>query len=210
VHAFTHGLISWVVAESVPGLDRRDRALVLAGGLIPDLDALTIIGGSACYQEWHRLICHNVLFAGLCVVAAGIFSKKVTTALLVLVTIHLHFLCDVLGSAGPDGSIWPVPYWLPFLRGEEHYIRWSGQWQLASWPNYAITAGALVACAFLGLTKKRTFVETFSKRADAAVVEVLERRLGRVSPLLRGEPSPTAPAPPPPAPPPRPPDEPPT
>jgi hypothetical protein len=179
MHAFTHGLISWIVAESVPGLERRDRALILAAGLVPDLDALTIVGGAECYQTWHRLICHNVLFAGVFVGFTALVARtRITAALLAAVTLHLHLVCDVLGSAGPDGSIWPVPYFLPFVRGEEHYIRWSGQWQLASWPNYVITIVALVVCVILGVTRRRTIVEPFSLRADAEVVKVLERRFG--------------------------------
>jgi hypothetical protein len=68
---------------------------------------------------------------------------------------------------------------LPFVRGEEHYLRWSGQWQLASWPNYVITIVALVVCVILGVTRRRTIVEPFSLRADAEVVKVLERRFSR-------------------------------
>lgn len=186
MHAFTHGLISWIVAESVPSLTRRDRALILAGGLIPDLDALTILGGSECYQTWHRLVCHNVLFvAGYVGLVAIVARTRLAAALLALVTIHLHMLCDVIGSAGPDGSIWPVPYLLPFIRGEEHYVRWSGQWQLASWPNYTITGVTLVVCAILGVRRGRTIVEAFSLAGDAAVVEVLRRRFTR-PPAPRG------------------------
>jgi hypothetical protein len=177
MHAFTHGLISWIVAESVPMLERRDRALVLAAGLVPDLDALTILGGTECYQTWHRIICHNVLFAvGFVGLTALVARKRFAAASLAAVTFHLHLLCDVLGSAGPDGSIWPVPYFLPFVRGEEHYLRWSGQWPLASWPNYVITIVALVVCAILGVIRRRTFVEAFSLRADAEVVKVLRTR----------------------------------
>src|SRR5581483_7630204 len=103
MHAFTHGLISWIVAETVPGLERRDRTLILAAGLVPDLDALTILGGTACYQEWHRLICHNVFFAAVVVGATAIASRKLATTLLAAITFHLHLACDVIGSAGPDG-----------------------------------------------------------------------------------------------------------
>lgn len=180
MHPPTHALLSWLVAESVPSLERRDRALVLAAGLIPDLDALTILGGLDVYQRWHRLICHNALTA---VVVTGLVAAcartRLPAALLALAAFHRHLLCDVIGAAGPDGSIWPVAYFMPFDARDEHFVSWSGQWGLASWQNVAITLAALVACGVLGVKRGRTIVEAFSLRADAAVVATLRARFSR-------------------------------
>jgi inner membrane protein len=182
MHAFTHGLLSWIAAESVPSLRRRDRAFVLAAGLVPDLDALSILGGRASYLEWHRIVCHNVLFGGVVLGVTALATRRVAPVLLAAATFHLHLLCDVIGSAGPDGSNWPVPYFVPFDRDPAHYLAWRGQWGLASWQNMAITVWALVVCAILGVWRGRTLVEAFNLRADAAVVGVLRARFSRRKP----------------------------
>jgi inner membrane protein len=171
VHLQTHALLSWLLGESRP-LERGERRLVLLAGLIPDLDAVTILGGPEIYERWHRMILHNglsaVVYTGL---AAALATKnRLTTAVLSLVSMHLHFLCDAIGAAGPDGSLWPVPYFMPF--DATPYV-WSGQWGLASWQNVTITIVAMLACIHLGATRGRTLIEAFSLRADARVVASL-------------------------------------
>lgn len=215
MHLPTHALVSWLVAEAAP-LSRRQRALVLAAGLIPDLDALTLLGGVEAYQRWHRVVLHNGLAAVACAVLfaalgargeaqgdrarsslprdlaplapaemlgapsnGGRPARALVCALLVLLSFHLHLLGDLLGSAGPDGSIWPIPYLQPFSARE---LAWSGQWGLASWQNVSLTAALLAACAVLGARRGRTLLEAVSARADAAVVEVLRRRLRWAAP----------------------------
>jgi hypothetical protein len=183
VHLFTHALLSWVLAEIPPLEARRDRILVLTAGLLPDLDALTILGGSDFYRTWHRMVFHNGLTAGVfALAAAAAATRRLPVFVLTLVAMHLHFLCDVIGSAGPDGSNWPVPYLVPFLSDERHMLRWEHQWQLASWQNMTVTLVALLVCIHLGATRGRTLVEAFSLRADRAVVEVLRRRWPFFSP----------------------------
>ena len=41
-------------------------------------------------------------------------NRKLTTALLVFISFHLHLLADLVGARGPDGDQWPIPYLLPF------------------------------------------------------------------------------------------------
>jgi hypothetical protein len=173
-------LLSWLVAETAT-LERRDRILILASGLFPDLDALTFVGTlfgrEDIYQNYHRVILHNVCGAlGYAALTAIVAKRKVATTLLALVGFHLHLLCDTIGSAGPDGSKWDVPYFVPF--SHEGFV-WQGQWGLASWQNVTITLVALVVCGWLGVRRGRTILEAFSLRADAAVVETLRKRFGR-------------------------------
>ena len=86
---------------------------------------------------------------------------------------HLHLLLDLLGSGGPDGSIWTIPYLEPF---SSHAFSWRGQWPLGSWQNAVVTILLVFACWAVAVRRGRTIVEAFSPRADAAVVEVLKRR----------------------------------
>lgn len=176
MHPPTHALLSWLLAEAGGLEHRRDRGLVLASGLLPDLDGLSILGGSECYHHWHRVLLHHGLGAlGIAVVCAAAARARLRTGLLALIGAHLHFLCDYVGSAGPDGSIWPIPYLVPFdLQHPGFAPAW--QWGLASWQNVTITVLCLLGCAHLGARRGRTFLEPLSLRMDAAVVEVLRRR----------------------------------
>ena len=59
-----------------------------------------------------------------------------------LLSFHLHLALDLLGSGGPDGSSWPIPYLAPFSLRE---LAFHGQWGLASWQNVTITVALLGA-----------------------------------------------------------------
>lgn len=175
MHLQTHALASWLLAEAgPPSMTRRDRCLVLVAGLAPDLDALTILGGVEVYQAWHRLLLHNVAgAAATTLICAALAHARPAVALLALVSFHLHLGLDLLGSAGPDGSIWGIPYLAPFSR---HEYSWAGQWGLGSWPNVIITAALLLASWAVAVRRGRTLIESLSIRGDAALVEVLRRR----------------------------------
>jgi len=106
-----------------------------------------------------------------------VFSRRrFTAAALALLSFHLHLFGDLLGSRGPDGYQWPIPYLLPF--SDAWQLAWDGQWALNAWPNVAITI------ALLGLTLywawKRGFspMEIVSRTLDQAVVVALRRRFG--------------------------------
>ena len=184
MHLPTHALASWLVAESGPARTaRRERILVLCAGLIPDLDALSLLGGVEAYQRWHRIVLHNALAAFACALLFGSIARpglRLATGLLALVGYHLHLLCDLVGSAGPDGSNWPIPYFVPF---SHRPIEFSGQWGLASWQNVSFTVALLIASWALAVRRGRTVIEALSPRADAAVVEVAKRRWPLSAPL---------------------------
>ena len=175
MHLQTHALASWLLAEAGPAsMARRDRVLVLAAGLVPDLDALAALGGVEAYQKWHHLLLHNIAgAAATALVCAALARARLPVLLLSLLSFHLHLLLDLLGSGGPDGSIWGIPYLVPF---NAHDFSWPGQWPLGSWQNLAITASLLLLSWAVAVERGRTLVEAFSPRADAAVVEVLRRR----------------------------------
>jgi inner membrane protein len=177
VHPPTHALIGWGVANLAPSLDRRSRAIVFFASVIPDLDGLTFFS-TELYQRWHRTLCHNAVFAAVCVAAAALLApagRRATVAALVAVNFHLHLLCDYLGSAGPDGSIWGIPYFEPF---SDLHLDNPWQWGLRSWQNAVITIAALAWAVHIARRYGRSPVEPFSRRGDAAVVEAVRRRLG--------------------------------
>ena len=98
------------------------------------------------YTHYHHVLGHNIGF-GVLLMAAGVaFAvKRLRTMLVVSLVFHLHLLGDIVGSRGPDGYQWPIPYLLPF--SNEVQWSWSGQWELNAWPNILITAILLMVPA---------------------------------------------------------------
>ena len=165
-------MVGWLTGCALE--HRRDRILVTAASLMPDIDGLVILGGEAMYGQWHHTFGHN-LFAGLaCAAAAAVIARhRVRTAALVLVSFHTHLLCDLLGS----GSGWGIPWLWPWSP-REWVFEPPFQWELVSWQNICTTVACMMAIALMGARHGRTIVEVVSLRADAAVVEVMQRRLG--------------------------------
>lgn len=181
----THGLLSWVVAQT-PGIStRRDRALITIAGLVPDIDGMGIIADWATahsaqpltwFADYHHRLAHNLSAA---VIAALVVwcgaQRKWLTATLALVAFLLHLLCDVVGSKGPDGHQWPVPLFMPVTQWE---WTWAGQWQLDSWQNLSITVILLITTIVCACRRGFSPVEMVSLRADQAVVATLRRWCG--------------------------------
>ena len=151
---------------------------------MPDIDGLVIIADRLSrnsnhplnwWGDYHHTLGHNFGFAIVVAAIAAILAKqRVKTALLVLLSFHLHLLADLVGARGPDGDQWPIPYLLPFSNQLE--LVWSGQWALNAWPNMVITA-VLIGIMLL-LARRRGFspLEMVSSTADALFVRALRTR----------------------------------
>src|SRR5258708_39894224 len=171
----THFFIGWAVANSVPSLTKRERAMVTWASVVADVDGLGIFAEQLTqhsahplnwWSDYHHVLGHNIGFAvGTAVVAAIVARQKSMTALLVFISFHLHLFADLVGARGPDGDQWPIPYLLPFSKAE--HLVWSGQWALNAWPNMVITA-VLIGFALLR-AHQRGFspLEMISTRVDA-------------------------------------------
>jgi len=181
----THLMTSWVAANAAR-LPKRDRLLVTCAGIIPDLDGLGVVVevagekmGSTLpwYSYYHHVLGHNIGFA-LVLLAAGwaLAIKRVRTAIWVGLVFHLHLLGDIIGSRGPDGYQWPIPYLLPFSNRAE--LTWSGQWELNAWPNIVITILLFLTVLFLAWQRGYSPIEMISKTVDDRFVAGLRRRFG--------------------------------
>jgi inner membrane protein len=180
----THFFMGWVVANSSPSLTKRERAMVTWASVVPDVDGLGIVAEQQTqhsahplnwWSDYHHVLGHNIGFALAVTIVAAVFARhKLTTALLVFISFHLHLVADLVGARGPDGDQWPIPYLLPF--SNKWQLTWSGQWALNAWPNFVIT-GALIAVT-IWLARRRGFspLELFSRRADAVFVSALRTR----------------------------------
>jgi hypothetical protein len=176
MHPGTHLLLGWTVANAAD-LGRKDRAIVTLAGVLPDADALVILGGAEWFGAYHHVVSHNVAAALVAALAAAALARRrVAVAALALVNFHLHLLGDILGSRGPDGYQWPIPYLLPFSNAWQ--LAWDGQWALNAWPNLAITVALIAAALYMAWRRGYSPVSLISVRADQAVVDALRERFG--------------------------------
>lgn len=170
-----HLALSWLTGHALA--ERRDRRLVAWSGVVPDLDALSLLGGVAAYSQYHHVLTHGVMAA---VVGTAIWTALARDRLKVffasLAAFHLHLICDLLGS----GRDWPIVYWFPFSRSE--FLTPYG-WPLASPQNGFVWLAAVAVTIWIGIKRGRTFGEAFlPARADAAVVETLRKLFQRRKP----------------------------
>jgi inner membrane protein len=181
----THFLASWIVATKTTD-NPRDCRLVTLAGLAPDLDGLGLIADVVnnalhgtqtyyYYPMYHHSLLHGI--AGAVVIAgvlAAMAQQRWRVFVFALAAFHLHLICDLLGSRGPEATdLWPIFYFGPF--SNHPMWLWRGQWKLDGWQNQLISA-ALLAWAFrLALTRGDSCVGVFNRRADAVFVSTLRK-----------------------------------
>ncbi len=181
----THFFTGWVFANCAK-LDRRERALVTLASVAPDIDGLGIIPELLTRNSNHPLLwfslyhhsLHTLVFAlVIATIAFVLATQKWKVGLLALVSFHLHLIEDLVGSRGPDGYQWPIPYLKPFSTTLQ--LTWRGQWGLNAWQNVVITSVLLVVTLWLAWRRGFSPLEMISVRADAAFVSTLRRRFPR-------------------------------
>ncbi|MGO9863889.1 MAG: metal-dependent hydrolase [Terriglobales bacterium] len=179
----THFFTGWVFANFA-SLARRDRALVTLACVVPDVDGLGIVPEyltrhSQHPLEWFSTYHHSLHTLPFAIVVAALSFALATerwkTAGLAFLSFHIHLFEDLLGSRGPEGYQWPIPYLMPFSRACA--LSWRGQWALNAWPNFAITIALLLATFYLAWSRGFSPLEMVSLKADAAFVEALRKRI---------------------------------
>lgn len=152
----THLLASWSAGDA-GRLRNRDLALITVAGLAPDLDGFGLLADiynqltrhttTYYYQLYHHEVLHGLFGAIVISLAVGLAAtNRLRVLVLGFCVVHLHLLCDFVGSRGPDiQDIWPIPYLAPF--SQSWTFQWSGQWRLDSWPNLAVT---ILLLAYVG------------------------------------------------------------
>ncbi len=180
----THFFMGWAVANTVPSLTKRDRALVTWASVIPDIDGLGIVAEVLTrnsphpltwWSDYHHVLGHNLGFALFVCAIDPVFGKdRIKTTLLVGLSFHLHLLADLVGARGPDGDQWPIPYLLPF--SSKLHLTWSGQWALNAWSNLLTTAVLKGIAVVLAHRRGFSPLEMLSKRGDAVFVHALRNR----------------------------------
>jgi inner membrane protein len=196
MNPLTHLLASWIVAAKTTD-NLRDRRLVTLAGVVPDLDGLGILpdyakgaytsGNFYYYPQYHHMLLHGLPAAVLCsLVMAALARRHWRVFWLAFLTFHLHLLCDLAGSRGPDkGDIWPIFYLAPL--SQHPMWMWRHQWPLDSWQNWVITMTLFVWALSLAVKKGDSFVGVFNHRFDVVFVGVLRKWHGQLWPEVASE-----------------------
>ncbi len=185
----THGLLSWAIGERfLPA--PRDVALVGLAGLAPDLDSLGVVldlangwlGRPATdyYATLHHFLFHGI--AGAVVICGGLSllaQQRARVLALAFLTFHLHLLCDVVGSRGPDPGegVWPLYYLGPFSSSQGVLV-WQNQWALNGWQNVSLTVALLAWTFYLAWRHDRSPLLPWASAAHRALVAALRGRFG--------------------------------
>lgn len=188
----THFLIGWTALERFQ-LTRRDKAIVVLAGVLPDLDGLGIVADFVTraaglaetnyYQEFHRMIGHGLPAALLIAALAGLLGRRrLWTAAGAFASVHLHFLCDLIGSRGTTAEdIWGIYYFAPLTTRWEW--AWAGQWPLVGWQNMLITMMLLFFVLRRATITGYSPLGLLSVRGDAALVATLRQWKLRIGAL---------------------------
>ena len=173
-----HFIVSWVVANAKQ-LDRRCRIFITTMGLLPDIDGFgypidkfgEYLGYSTTfYEDYHHYLGHNIFFGIVfSLVFARFCRERLAVFLLCLAAFHLHLVGDLIGSRGPDGYQWPIPYLYPLVSSFE--LTWAGQWELSSWRNSVFGVLFFFVALLIARYRRVTFFELFSVRFENKVRE---------------------------------------
>ena len=185
----THFLNSWALADATL-LSHRDRSLITWSGILPDLDGVgvlmdllnRVLGNPEVfwYARFHHFLLHGLPGVLLLAFATGFLAvRRVQVFLWSFAIVHLHLLCDLIGSRGPYPSdIWPIYYLSPFSK--ELTLHWQGQWRLNAWPNVVLTVLLIAYGLYRIVSCGRSPVSMFSIKLDVAVTETLRNRWSRL------------------------------
>jgi inner membrane protein len=186
----THLLASWIVAAKTTD-NPRDRTLVTLAGVAPDVDGLGLFVDMATgrfateklyyYPEYHHWLTHGLPAAlAFSIMFAAFARRRWRVFFLSLLTFHLHLLCDLLGSRGPDKSdVWPIFYFGPISTHPVWF--WKYQWRLDGWQNIVITIALFFWSLALAVKMGDSFVGVFNRRADEVFVRVLQKWRSQLS-----------------------------
>jgi len=185
MHPITHFLASWTVGDGTLEAS-RDRSLVSLCGVAPDLDGLGVLvdgankvlgrPGTWYFGEYHHALLHGLPAALLLPSAFALFARnRLRTFCMGVVVVHLHYLCDLVGSRGPaPDDIWPIAYLAPL--SDRWTFQWSGQWPLNAWPNLLLTACLMAYAMYRAVRSGYSPVGVIHAAADRAFVETVQRR----------------------------------
>lgn len=175
----SHLLLSWLSSVNILR-NRRERVLVSLAGVAPDMDGLGLVidkftGTTNYFFQYHHYLGHSIFSAIVISTIASIMATAQRSHVwcLSFFVVHLHLLCDVVGSKGPEGHQWPIYYFYPL--NTSYKITWKHQWELNAWQNLMILGLLLAGSAYYAKSKKITFFEIFSSRLNERALKMYHK-----------------------------------
>ncbi len=152
-------------------------------GMSPDIDGLGLIidfsgnitGITTDYWSQFHHELHTLPFALFIAVISAYCARgrKLLIGCSSFLMFHLHLLCDIVGSKGPDGYQWPIPYLSPLYTEINLSVPW--QWELNAWQNIVIAIIFFVITYKLIKIKGESPLELVSKRMNRALVKIVKK-----------------------------------
>lgn len=180
-----HLMVSWLGSVQFMK-DRRERALVTLAGIAPDIDGAGYVvdeltGTTNYFYQYHHYLGHSLVAGvGLTLLTALLArTQRVRATVCTFAVFHLHLLCDLVGSRGPDGYQWPIYYLYPF--NSTYELVWSGQWALDAWPNVATWCACVVGCFYYVHTRQITFFEILGDLFNRTAVKLYNGMVRRTA-----------------------------
>lgn len=206
----THFFAGWLLASVSPTgrpstLTRREKALVVAAAVAPDIDGLGIVPELLTrntshpllwFSEYHHSL-HTLAFALVCTLAAYILAGPLvgftfgpviqgrrppanppTSRTLTAFLVFISFHLHLLCDLiGARGP--DGDQWpIPYLKPFSNTLQltWHGQWALNAWQNFAITGFLLLATFWIAWRYGSSPLELVSKSANRAFTRTLRQR----------------------------------
>lgn len=171
--AETHGSIGWLIGLFSPATDRRLRNWCALAATIPDIDALTYLGGQAFYEHWHRTFGHNA-FLGLFVTAMAVRAhgdRPPARRAIVAAAVALSFASHLLADAAM--TQYEVFLWWPLSR---HGYLIDNAHEIGDALHTKIYYGMFVVLLLIAVWKKITPADIVSPRLDRLLINAFRAR----------------------------------
>jgi len=177
-----HLLASWISGVSFK-LEKKDVRIISFAGLAPDIDGAGFLidkinsffgKDTDFYSDFHHVFGHGLLSALIISSVAMLLSKKrkMVVYLVSLFVSHLHYLCDLIGSGGPDKSIWSITYLYPISDAETSF---SWQWSLNGWQNITILGALSVISIYLSSKVNHSPIGVISAFLDREMFKMVDK-----------------------------------
>jgi membrane-bound metal-dependent hydrolase YbcI (DUF457 family) len=158
-----HVAFSFLLAQLGPQQEygAAGTALVVAAGLLPDLDGLTVLGGWGCHRRYHRVLGHGLpitLLGPLALALLGVWLLPGIALLPLWLWLQLsllaHLVTDIFFYRWPVQLLWPFSTggvgfgWVGWNDLVPTVILYTGSALAVIWPGPAVAG---VALGVLGL-----------------------------------------------------------